>query len=198
MVEAWISQANARQRSGRAGRVRSGNCFCLYTRNRLEKLMRPFQVIYYPLQCAPLNNQLLTKSHVELGDNSIVKVHVYLVMIKWQMNWITMCSFHSVCFTTHVFLLHIIAKNISYLMRFNHNVVYDRYTHGCLQLPEMLRVPLVELCLQIKLLRLGGIASFLERVCVMITVIIDHEDKIIFICPKHRELTNESYLLVLI
>ena len=102
MVEAWISQANARQRSGRAGRVRSGNCFCLYTRNRLEKLMRPFQVIYFSLQCAPLNNYLLTKSHVELGANSIVKVHVHLVMIKWQMNWITMWSFHSV-FLPHMF-----------------------------------------------------------------------------------------------
>lgn len=73
IMEVWISQANARQRSGRAGRVRSGNCFCLYTRNRLEKLMRPFQ------------------------------------------------------------------------------------------LPEMLRVPLVELGLQIKLLRLGNIAAFLEK-----------------------------------
>ncbi|CAM6062960.1 unnamed protein product [Sphagnum tenellum] len=73
MVEAWISQANARQRGGRAGRVRPGNCFCLYTRHRLETLMRPFQ------------------------------------------------------------------------------------------LPEMLRVPLVELCLQIKILRLGSVVSFLER-----------------------------------
>jgi ATP-dependent RNA helicase DHX29 len=74
MVEAWISQANARQQGGRAGRVRPGNCFCLYTRHRLETLMRPFQ------------------------------------------------------------------------------------------LPEMLRVPLVELCLQIKILRLGSVVSFLERV----------------------------------
>ncbi|CAM6089460.1 unnamed protein product [Calypogeia fissa] len=73
MVEAWISQANAKQRSGRAGRVQAGNCFCLYTGNRFEKLLRPFQ------------------------------------------------------------------------------------------LPEILRVPLVELCLQIKLLRLGSISSFLER-----------------------------------
>lgn len=52
IMEVWISQANARQRSGRAGRVRSGNCFCLYTRNRLEKLMRPFQVlIFLPFRC---------------------------------------------------------------------------------------------------------------------------------------------------
>ncbi|KAF4374954.1 hypothetical protein G4B88_004705 [Cannabis sativa] len=44
MVEDWISQANARQRRGRAGRVKPGICFCLYTRHRFEKLMRPFQV----------------------------------------------------------------------------------------------------------------------------------------------------------
>lgn len=73
MVEAWISQANVKQRRGRAGRVRHGHCYCLYTRHRFEKLMRPFQV------------------------------------------------------------------------------------------PEILRVPLVELCLQIKYLSLGNIASFLQK-----------------------------------
>ncbi|KAL7205791.1 hypothetical protein ACSBR2_018665 [Camellia fascicularis] len=71
MVEDWISQANARQRRGRAGRVKPGICFCLYTHHRFEKLMRPFQI------------------------------------------------------------------------------------------PEMLRMPLVELCLQIKLLSLGNIKAFL-------------------------------------
>ncbi|XAR56314.1 RNA helicase [Bertholletia excelsa] len=44
MVEDWISRANARQRCGRAGRVKPGICFCLYTRHRFEKLMRPFQI----------------------------------------------------------------------------------------------------------------------------------------------------------
>ncbi|XP_071736859.1 DExH-box ATP-dependent RNA helicase DExH7, chloroplastic [Rutidosis leptorrhynchoides] len=73
MVEDWISRANARQRRGRAGRVKPGICFCLYTRYRFEKLMRPFQ------------------------------------------------------------------------------------------LPEMLRMPLVELCLQIKLLSLGRIMPFLQQ-----------------------------------
>ncbi|GMI87912.1 hypothetical protein like AT1G58060 [Hibiscus trionum] len=44
MVEDWISRANAKQRRGRAGRVKPGICFCLYTRHRFEKLMRPYQV----------------------------------------------------------------------------------------------------------------------------------------------------------
>ncbi|KAL6963252.1 RNA helicase [Sarracenia purpurea var. burkii] len=48
MVEDWISQANARQRRGRAGRVKPGICFCLYTRHRFEKLMRPFQALETP------------------------------------------------------------------------------------------------------------------------------------------------------
>ncbi|CAF2133734.1 unnamed protein product [Brassica rapa] len=73
MVEDWISKANARQRAGRAGRVKPGLWFSLYTRHRFEKLMRPYQV------------------------------------------------------------------------------------------PEMLRVPLVELCLQIKLLGLGYIKPFLSK-----------------------------------
>uniref|UniRef100_A0A0E0P9C1 Probable ATP-dependent RNA helicase spindle-E n=1 Tax=Oryza rufipogon TaxID=4529 RepID=A0A0E0P9C1_ORYRU len=73
IVEDWISRANAKQRRGRAGRVKPGLCFCLYTRHRFEKMMRPFQV------------------------------------------------------------------------------------------PEMLRMPLTELCLQIKSLHLGGIKSFLLK-----------------------------------
>ncbi|KAK9167703.1 hypothetical protein Scep_002894 [Stephania cephalantha] len=44
MVEDWISQANARQRKGRAGRVKPGFCFCLYTQHRYTNLMRPYQV----------------------------------------------------------------------------------------------------------------------------------------------------------
>jgi len=36
LEEEWVSQANARQRQGRAGRVRPGKYFALYTRSRFE------------------------------------------------------------------------------------------------------------------------------------------------------------------
>jgi hypothetical protein len=41
-VEDFVSQASATQRRGRAGRVRPGICFALYTRQRFDR-MRPFQ-----------------------------------------------------------------------------------------------------------------------------------------------------------
>lgn len=40
LVDGWISQASAIQRMGRAGRVRPGTCFKLYT-ERLQEQMRP-------------------------------------------------------------------------------------------------------------------------------------------------------------
>ncbi|KAH8274219.1 hypothetical protein KR018_008231 [Drosophila ironensis] len=36
LARAWISQADAKQRSGRAGRVRSGICYRIYSRERFE------------------------------------------------------------------------------------------------------------------------------------------------------------------
>ncbi|XP_020965227.1 DExH-box ATP-dependent RNA helicase DExH7, chloroplastic [Arachis ipaensis] len=68
MVEDWISQANARQRRGRAGRVKPGTCFCLYTRHRFERLMRPYQVpemLRMPLVELCLQIKLLSLGHIE-------------------------------------------------------------------------------------------------------------------------------------
>ncbi|XP_010414781.1 PREDICTED: DExH-box ATP-dependent RNA helicase DExH7, chloroplastic-like [Camelina sativa] len=68
MVEDWISQANARQRTGRAGRVKPGICFSLYTRYRFETLMRPYQVpemLRMPLVELCLQIKLLGLGHIK-------------------------------------------------------------------------------------------------------------------------------------
>jgi HrpA-like RNA helicase len=44
LIECWISRANALQRSGRAGRVKPGKCFRLYTKLRYETKFKEQQV----------------------------------------------------------------------------------------------------------------------------------------------------------
>lgn len=44
LVEDWVSAASAKQRRGRAGRVRPGVCYGLYTRHRFEQRMKRYQV----------------------------------------------------------------------------------------------------------------------------------------------------------
>ena len=44
LVEDWVSRASALQRKGRAGRVRAGVCWGMYTRHRFEHRMRRYQV----------------------------------------------------------------------------------------------------------------------------------------------------------
>ncbi|XP_072970121.1 DExH-box ATP-dependent RNA helicase DExH7, chloroplastic isoform X2 [Typha angustifolia] len=66
IVEDWISRANAKQRKGRAGRVKPGICFCFYTCHRFEILMRPFQVP--EMLRMPLTELCLQIKSLSLGD----------------------------------------------------------------------------------------------------------------------------------
>ena len=61
LLEDWVSRANALQRKGRAGRVRAGKCYGLYTRHRFEHRMRPYQVgqsLHMPHSIVPALKQL--------------------------------------------------------------------------------------------------------------------------------------------
>ncbi|XP_078435192.1 RNA helicase family protein isoform X2 [Wolffia australiana] len=66
IVEDWISRANAKQRQGRAGRVKPGNCFFLYTRYRFEQFLRSFQVP--EILRVPLTEVSLQIKSLGLGD----------------------------------------------------------------------------------------------------------------------------------
>merc|ERR1740124_1669418 len=68
LVDVWISQAEARQRAGRAGRVRAGHNFKLYTHHRHTVLMQPartpemlrgpLQEVCLQLRLAPLLGEM--------------------------------------------------------------------------------------------------------------------------------------------
>ncbi|KAJ9453844.1 DExH-box ATP-dependent RNA helicase DExH1 [Diplonema papillatum] len=57
LVSCWVSQANAKQRRGRAGRVRPGRCFRLYTSYVHDSVMASFQDC--EMRRVPLQNLLL-------------------------------------------------------------------------------------------------------------------------------------------
>lgn len=142
MVEDWISQANARQRRGRAGRVKPGSCFCMYTRHRYDHLMRPFQVFV-----------LFGEDYCRVFFVFSQQFELIIVAI-----WL---------------LFEIFVKQ-----------------------PEMLRMPLVELCLQIKLLSLGNIRLFLSEVILIFVVWIPElELPFTYISNQHNIFPVLCYLL---
>ncbi len=65
LLETWIARASAKQRAGRAGRVRPGQCYRLYTRHRFEKVMAPHQVP--EMQRTPLEFVCLSIKALGLG-----------------------------------------------------------------------------------------------------------------------------------
>lgn len=65
LLETWVSRANSRQRRGRAGRVRPGHCFFLFTSER-HKNMAEFQTP--EMLRVPLDELCLQIKLLDLGD----------------------------------------------------------------------------------------------------------------------------------
>lgn len=65
----WISQANVRQRQGRAGRTRPGECYHLFTQevyNSMDKYPRP------EIQCVPLDKTILVcKAYTNTNEKMV-------------------------------------------------------------------------------------------------------------------------------
>ena len=62
LLTKWVSQASARQRRGRAGRVRPGRCIRLYSRHRHDQLFAEYQqpeILRVPLDALTLQLKLL-------------------------------------------------------------------------------------------------------------------------------------------
>ena len=67
LEEGWVSRAAGKQRAGRAGRVRPGTCYALFTSHRATSMMRPFQVP--EMHRAPLTEVVLQIANLDLHDD---------------------------------------------------------------------------------------------------------------------------------
>ena len=68
LEEGWVSRAAAKQRAGRAGRVRAGTCYALFTSHRSTGAMRPFQVP--EMHRAPLTEVVLQIASLDLHNDA--------------------------------------------------------------------------------------------------------------------------------
>lgn len=68
LEEGWVSRAAARQRAGRAGRVRAGTCYALFTNHRATKLMRNHQVP--EMHRVPLTEVVLQIKKLGVGESA--------------------------------------------------------------------------------------------------------------------------------
>lgn len=70
LEEGWVSRASAKQRAGRAGRVRAGTCYALFTSHRANGSMRPFQIP--EMHRAPLTEVVLQIASLDLHNDAAV------------------------------------------------------------------------------------------------------------------------------
>ena len=67
LEEGWVSRAAGKQRAGRAGRVRAGTCYSLFTSHRATSMMRPFQVP--EMHRAPLTEVVLQIASLDVDSD---------------------------------------------------------------------------------------------------------------------------------
>mmetsp|Transcript_22420 Transcript_22420/g.76149 ORF Transcript_22420/g.76149 Transcript_22420/m.76149 type:complete len:1472 (+) Transcript_22420:20-4435(+) len=70
LVEGWVSKASAKQRAGRAGRVRPGVCWALFTKQRAERGFKPFATP--EIARVPLAEVALQAKRIGLGTIAAV------------------------------------------------------------------------------------------------------------------------------
>ena len=167
-----MSRASALQRKGRAGRVRAGVCWGMYTRHRFEHRMRRYQVM--PPSCSHLHTLAVTSGTCvgRHGSQLFYPLHpLHHTDESMQISERFLC-----CIGPNVNVQHAFAHAIwQWIITTSAPHRCSRSSHpvrlcpalltcGCTQAPEMVRVPLEELVLQIHLLGLGPAAQFLEKV----------------------------------
>ena len=175
LVEDWVSAASALQRRGRAGRVRAGHCFGLYTRQRFEERLRKYQVWGGPFAPAVLGPRWAEPMCPSLqGPVHRARPALWHIGVLQQ----THRDGHDAHATCGMFLwlagMQQPSAEVAWLCRpmrrisrlpFADALCCSSCAFGCpAQAPEMVRVPLEELVLQIHALGLGPAAQFLDRV----------------------------------
>lgn len=65
----WVSQANAKQRRGRAGRTQPGECYHLYTLDRFNKCSK------FPIP----EIQLTPLEHIVINLKVVIYVYIYMI-----------------------------------------------------------------------------------------------------------------------
>ena len=69
LTTSWVAQSSCAQRAGRAGRVRRGLCFHLFSKKRFEMMdaFRPPELLRSPLEDVCLHVKLLLEQTQEAG-----------------------------------------------------------------------------------------------------------------------------------
>lgn len=79
LLETWVAKSNAKQRAGRAGRVRSGTCYHLYTSTRFAAFddQEAPEISRVPLQQLCLQIKLLKLGNIAKFLGNVSNLVIY-------------------------------------------------------------------------------------------------------------------------